>query len=153
MIIYTDGSCRANGSPDAPGGYGVVAIDGDKIFTYAHQEVGTTNNRQEMKAILYALLNFGDKEFAPTVYTDSGYAFNTFTDWMYIWEMRGWRKGNQEVPENLDLIKAYFEYEREGYKINLKKVKGHSGNKWNEYADGLATGRIQPTFKWEKMNE
>ncbi len=151
MIIYTDGSCRSNGNPDAFGGYGVVAIDGDKIFTYAHQEVGTTNNRQEMKAILYALLNFGSKEFAPTVYTDSSYALNTFTDWMYMWEMRGWYKGNGEVPENLDLVKAYFEYEKEGYKINLRKVKGHSGNKWNDLADGLATGRIKPTNMWKEI--
>ena len=153
MIIYVDGSCRANGTPDAPGGFGVVAIDDDKVFTYAHQEVGTTNNRQEMKAILYALLNFGEKEFAPTVYTDSIYAYTTFTNWMYIWAMRGWKKGDNKTPENLDLIQAYYEYEREGYHINLKKIKGHSGDKWNDMADALATGKLKPTYEWRPYGE
>ena len=152
MIIYVDGSCRANGNPDAKGGYGVVALDDDEIFTYAHQEIGTTNNRQEMKAILYTLLNFGDKEFAPTVYTDSIYALTTFTNWMYIWQMRGWKKGDYTTPENLDLVKAYYEYEREGYHINLRKIKGHSGNKWNDMADRLAKGELKPTFRWEKLD-
>ena len=152
MIIYVDGSCRANGNPNAKGGYGVVALDGDEIFTYAHQEIGTTNNRQEMKAILYALLNFGDKEFAPTVYTDSIYALTTFTNWMYIWQMRGWKKGDYTTPENLDLVKAYYEYEREGYHINLRKIKGHSGNKWNDMADKLAKGELKPTCRWEKLD-
>ena len=33
---------------------------------------------------------------------------------------------------------------KKGYRIDLRKVKGHAGQKWNEMADGLATGRIQP---------
>lgn len=152
MIIYTDGSCRSNGNPDAIGGFGVVAVDEDKIFTYAHQEEGSTNNREEMKAILYALLQFGNKEFAPTVYTDSAYAYNVFTDWMYMWEMRGWLKGDNKPPENLDLVKTYFNFEKMGYHINLRKIKGHSGNKWNEMADGLATGRIKPTYEWKDID-
>ena len=29
-------------------------------------------------------------------------------------------------------------------KIDLRKVRGHAGNKWNEIADQLATGKISP---------
>lgn len=152
MIIYVDGSCRDNGNSNAVGGFGVVAIDDDQIFTYGRREVGTTNNRQELKAVLYAMFEFGDKEFAPTVYTDSAYVYNIFTDWMYMWEMRGWLKGDGTVPENLDLIQAYFDHEKRGYHINLKKIKGHSGYIGNEMADKLAKGELEPTFRWEKLD-
>ena len=50
----------------------------------------------------------------------------------------------KKIPENLDLIQAYYEWYQKGYRIDLRKVKGHAGQKWNEMADGLATGRIQP---------
>lgn len=94
-----------------------------------------------MKAILYCLINFGNKEYTLNVYSDSAYAINTFTCWMYSWERYGWLKSNGLPPENLDLIKAYYNLIQQGYKINLMKVAGHSGNKWNELADDLATGR------------
>ena len=29
-----------------------------------------------------------------------------------------------------------------GYRIDLRKVKGHSNNQWNNLADELATGKI-----------
>ena len=63
MIFYTDGSCLANGSINAKGGYGVVGIDdeGKVQFVRARSETGTTNNRQELKAILYVMLNYGEK--------------------------------------------------------------------------------------------
>ena len=72
---------------------------------------------------------------------------------MYIWAMRGWKKGDNKTPENLDLIQAYYEYEREGYHINLKKIKGHSGDKWNDMADALATGKLKPTYEWRPYGE
>ena len=42
----------------------------------------------------------------------------------------------------MGIIKAYRTLEKLGYKIVLLKCSGHSGNKWNEYADQLATGKI-----------
>ena len=42
---------------------------------------------------------------------------------------------------NLDLIKDYYETEKE-VKIDLRKISGHDGHLWNELADGLATGKI-----------
>ena len=56
MICYTDGSCKGN---PGPGGYGVVVLDDNEnlITTYTHTEDNTTNNRQELKAILYVLIN------------------------------------------------------------------------------------------------
>lgn len=154
MTIYTDGSCRSNGNPDAIGGFGVVAVDEEKgLFTYAHQEIGTTNNRQEIKAVLYTLFNFGDKEFAPTVYCDSAYVVNIFNDWMFRWASNNWKTSTNKTPENLDLIQAYYDYWMEGYRINLQKIKGHSGHEWNDLADKLATGKEKASYKWRPYGD
>ena len=75
----------------------------------------------------------------PTVFSDSAYCVNTFNDWMFRWANNGWIKSDKQVPENLDLIQAYYDHYQKGYRIELIKVKGHSGNKWNEMADDLAT--------------
>ena len=144
MIIYTDGSCQGNGKSENTGGFGVVVLDNDEnlIYNYSKQTTNTTNNREELKAILYAMLQHGQKELQPwevkrleappIVYSDSAYA-------------NGWKKADNKTPENLDLIQAYFSLYQEGYRIDLRKVKGHNNNKWNEMADQLATGQIKST--------
>ena len=149
MIIYTDGSARPN---PGPGGFGVVVLDDNEnlIETYKKDFEYTTNNEMELKAILYVMLKYGKKEYnftfderPPTVYSDSAYCVNTFNDWMFRWASNGWIKSDKQVPENLDLIQAYYDHYQKGYRIELIKVKGHSGNKWNEMADSLATGRVK----------
>lgn len=149
MIIYTDGSCLGNGKTHNTGGFGVVVLDNNEnlLYTYSKQCADTTNNREELKAILYVFLNHGVKindwnNNVPIVYSDSNYCVQTFNDWMFNWANRGWIKSDKKVPENLDLIQAYYEWYQKGYRIDLRKVKGHSGQKWNEMADDLATGRI-----------
>ena len=143
MIIYTDGSAHPN---PGPGGFGVVVCDDNNniITTYSKQTNHTTNNREEIKAILWSLLTYGKSNEEVIVYSDSNYCVQTFTNWMFGWARNGWIKSNKKIPENLDLIQAYYNALNEGYKINLKKVKGHAGNKYNELADGLATGKVKP---------
>ena len=146
MIIFTDGSCRKN---PGPGGFGVVVLDDNENVIELHSEhidLDTTNNREELKAILWAFLKYGVPAAAgktpPVVYSDSAYSVNTLTSWMFSWEKNGWIKGDRNKPENLDLIKPFFRYWKRGYRIDLRKVQGHAGNKWNELADKLATGKI-----------
>ena len=148
MIIYTDGSAHPN---PGPGGFGVVVLDNNENlwYTYSKQFAGkVTNNEMELKAILYAFLNHGVKEEndwnnnIPIVYSDSNYCVQTFNDWMFRWARNNWIKSDKKIPENLDLIQAYYEWYQKGYRIDLRKVKGQAGQKWNEMADGLATGKI-----------
>lgn len=148
MIIYTDGSAHPN---PGPGGFGVVILDDNEnlISTYGRQTDSiTTNNREELKPIVSCLLGFGVKDPKranwPIVYTDSAYAYNTFTSWMFSWASKGWRKSDKKTPENLDLIQKYYDYWQQGYRIELRKCAGHQGHKWNELADGIATGKIKP---------
>ena len=154
MIIYTDGSCAGNGKAVNSGGFGVIVLDNDEklIYNYNKRCENTTNNREELKAILYSFLNYGvninnplhgfNNYDIPIVYSDSNYCVQTFNDWMFRWANNNWIKSDKQKPENLDLIQAYFEHYQKGYRIDLKKVKGHSNNKWNELADKLATGKI-----------
>ena len=155
MIIYTDGSAHPN---PGPGGFGVVVLDNNEnlLYTYSKQFEGkVTNNEMELKAILYAFLNHGVKINdwninVPIVYSDSNYCVQTFNDWMFRWANNGWIKSDKKVPENLDLIQAYYEWYQKGYRIDLRKVKGHAGQSGNELADKLATGEIK-TFEEAKM--
>ena len=137
MVFYTDGSAHPN---PGPGGFGVVTVDpkGEVIETYAKHCDNTTNNAEEMKAILYAAYRARLAGESAVIYSDSAYAINTFTNWMYSWERNNWTKSDGKVPENLDLVKAFFDLNKT-MDINFIKVKGHKGNKYNELADKLAT--------------
>lgn len=141
MEFYTDGSAHPN---PGPGGLGIVGVENGKIvFAKSYQYDGpVTNNEMELKAIVYVMLNFGSKTSPPIVYSDSSYCVNTFNDWMFAWQKRGWIKSDKKVPENLDIIQTYYEWYQLGYRIDLRKIKGHNGHEWNEMADDLATGKI-----------
>ena len=151
MTIYTDGSAHPN---PGPGGFGVIVLDNDEkiLYNYNKQFVKeeVTNNEMELKAILYSFLNYGvninnDNSFLidiPIVYSDSNYCVQTFNNWMFNWARNNWLKSDNKPPENLELIKAYYDWYQKGYRIDLRKVKGHSTNKWNNLVDLLATGKI-----------
>ena len=143
-IFYTDGSCSGNGKSENIGGFGIVQLDDNENFirAYARRNKNTTNNREEIRAILRVMLIYGKRKPTPIVYSDSAYCVNTFTDWMFRWADNNWIKSDGKQPENLDLIQAYYELYLSGHRIDLRKVRGHSTNKWNNLADELATGKI-----------
>lgn len=156
MKVYCDGSAHPN---PGQGGYGIVVYDdNDKyISCYSHQESMTTNNIQELKAILFSLAKYGNIPNV-TVYSDSSYAVNTYTTWMWNWANNGWVKSDKKVPDNLEIIQAYYDLILKGHKINLVRIKGHCGIEGNEIADKLATGiwKTQDVeeyfYKKEKIN-
>ena len=159
MKIYTDGSCRGNGTTKSEGGYGVVAVNNDETILF-HISNGykkqTTNNEMELMGILTAMELYGDYHnfpdgSVPIVYTDSAYCYNTLTNWMYSWANNGWTRGSKHEPvKNLEIIKRFYELITDkGYKIDLQKVKGHNNIKGNELADKIATGEIT-TFEKAK---
>ena len=158
LICYTDGSCLKNGSLENSGGFGVVVTDNDQtlLFCYSKQSNNTTNNAEEIKAIVYAMLKYGVKSnewgTIPIVYSDSAYCVNTFNTWMFNWANNNWKKSDKKAPENLELIQAYYEHYQKGYRIDLRKCPGHDGILGNEIADKLATGKTdeEGAFKlWE----
>ena len=155
IVIYTDGSTLKNGAKNAKGGFGVVVCEAEPhkdpstykvIAAYSERADGTTNNRMEMSAILWALTHYGAKDgdfFIPIVYSDSMYCVNSFTNWIKNWKANGWVRAGNKPLENKDLI---LEYDRlttkERLRVDLRYVKGHNGTLFNELADQLATGKI-----------
>ena len=139
IYMYTDGACKGN---PGPGGFGVISVKNKEVqYKYSESCDNTTNNREELKAILNILEKFGSPDKpVPTVYSDSSYAVNTYNNWMFSWARNGWIKSDKKVPENLDIIKEYYELIQQGYSINLNHIRGHKGILGNEIADKLATG-------------
>ena len=143
LQIYTDGACSGN---PGPGGWACIINLDKKIKKISGGKKCTTNNQMELTAVLMSLswlLKNHDKLESNgydcyEIYSDSAYAINTFTNWMYSWERNNWTKSDGKVPENLDLVKAFFDLSKT-MDINFIKVKGHKGNKYNELADKLAT--------------
>lgn len=142
--IFTDGSCKGN---PGPGSWAVIVVEDGIVIDAIQSDIvpSTTNNRMEMSAILWSMVNYGSSFInTPIVYTDSAYALNSFTVWLKGWKSRGWTKYNGGTIENLDLIKLYDKYDLMGMQINLQKISGHTGHQWNELADQLATRKITP---------
>lgn len=140
MIYYTDGSTRPT-NPGPESGFGVVILDDNEnlIDTYYKHYSGEmhTNNEMEMKAILWAVCHAIKNGETPIIYSDSAYAINSFTVWSHGWEKNGWLKGDGQPPQNLKLVKTFYDLNKL-YQIFLRKVKGHQDNKWNNLADELA---------------
>ena len=117
MEIYCDGSCRGNGTANAEGGFGVVVVDNGKVVnTYAEMHKQTTNNRMEIMAIMWAIVTYYEEIAAGDViiFSDSQYAVNSFSNWIWSWYNRGWKKSNKQTPENLTLLKKYVTITNDG---------------------------------------
>lgn len=142
--IYCDGAASmkcVNGEYIREnGGWAWAAIDDNDNLIESNYggEKNTTNNRMELMAILMALKeNEGDIDF----YCDSAYCVNMLKPggWIYGWAVNGWTRGKKHEPiENLDIVEEIFFQLQRGNNINFIKVKGHAGDKWNEYVDSLA---------------
>ena len=141
MQIYTDGACHVH---TGKGGFSVIVINDNNeiIEEYSESVIDTTNNRMELSAILYAFHKYGvlaaAGEQIPQLYSDSTYAINTLSSWAFTWAKKGWIKSDNKVPENLDLVQDFYNHWQAGYRIQLHKVPGHCGYKYNELADKLA---------------
>ena len=133
--VFTDGSCIPN---PGPGGWGAVyVIDGEVVAEEHGHEPATTNNRMELRA-LAAALDLVPVGTPARIYTDSNLAVRTLTEWAAGWERRGWRRKTGPV-ENLDLVRPLYERLTARPELELVWIKAHAGNRWNEYADALAT--------------
>lgn len=133
--VFTDGSCIPN---PGPGGWGAVyVIDGEVVGEDHGHEPDTTNNRMELRALM-AALDLVPEGTPARIYTDSNLAVRTLTEWAAGWERRGWRRKTGAV-ENLDLVRPLYERFSARPELELKWIKAHAGNRWNEYADALAT--------------
>ena len=147
--MYTDGACSGN---PGPGGYGLVILKDNNIIKYKKFEFcdNTTNNREEMKAIIEAfkLADFCFPDEDIFIYSDSAYCVNMIKDWIWNWSKNGWKNSKKKEVENIDLVKKIYNYiNKEFYHCQVVKISGHSGKIGNEIADALATNNSKKYLK------
>ncbi len=135
IVIYTDGACKGN---PGPGGWGVLLMaDGNETELFGG-ELGTTNNRMEMTAVIEALSALKQPSTI-TLHLDSEYVLKGITQWIHGWKARGWRTAAKQPVKNVDLWqKLDAVVAGSGHKIDWRWVRGHAGDPGNERADGLA---------------
>ena len=147
IVAYTDSSASKSRS-----GYGfVVLVDDEKIYEGAGTgATGTTNQQMELAAVIEALdwINNNcdiDDGSTITIYSDSAYIINCYTDKWYVnWMSNGWKNSIGEDVANILSWRYLIKYfQKPNY--DFQKVKGHSGHVYNELADKLATGKNKPT--------
>lgn len=146
-LVYTDGACANNQAKGGqPGGWAAVFVDGPEL---SGGEWETTNNRMELRAAIEAL-QYTPEGSEVTIFTDSAYLMNAFVQgWIENWEKRGWLNSQNRPVENQDLWKRLRALEQKR-KVVWQKVKGHSGNQWNERADRLAVQAI-PKYREDQQ--
>ena len=143
VTIYTDGACSGN---PGPGGFGVVVFENnDRIPNLTHYESSenTTNNREELKAILKAF-EYAEKIYPDVsiilIYSDSAYCVNICNDWIFTWAKNNWINSKKKTIENKDLVEQLYKYiSKDFFNCQVMKVKGHANSEQNELADALAS--------------
>jgi ribonuclease HI len=131
-ICYSDGAYSSNRDQ---GGIGVVFIrNGIKVFEYSKGFKNTTNNQMEITAALTILKAIKIPIDSLTIYTDSMYVIGCATKgWQRKKNIQLWHKFDEE----LNRIKTLCP------NIEFQHVKGHNGDKWNNYVDKLAVAASQ----------
>ncbi|PVU92785.1 hypothetical protein BB559_003609 [Furculomyces boomerangus] len=155
LVIYTDGACRGNGRDNPRAGMGIYFGENDIRNASERLKGKQTNNRAELMAIIRAIEIASEHEQrkditkAPRkiiIMTDSKYAINSMTIWVFNWMSNGWKSGAGKIIENKDLIERIKELmiDREG-RILFQYVPAHKNIKGNEMADSLAVnGSVLP---------
>jgi len=133
--VFTDGGSHPN---PGPGGWGMVWVEDGEIReqAYAH-DPQTTNNRMELTALIAAFKSLPE-DAEVVVYTDSRLCVDTITQWAPGWERKGWKRKGDPL-KNLDLVKELLALYRTHPGCKLEWIAAHSGHRWNEYADSLAS--------------
>ena len=136
ITVYTDGACRGN-----PGRGGWAwAVPGGRFASGA--EPATTNQRMEITAALEALRTLtADGASDVDVVSDSTYVVNCFKDrWWQGWQRRNWKNSQNKPVANRDLWEPLIELAVSSEsRVAWRWVKGHSGDRWNDRVDELAT--------------
>ncbi len=141
VSIHTDGSCLGN---PGPGGYAaILEYQGqEKELTGGFRR--TTNNRMEILAVIAGLEALTER-CSVTVYSDSRYVVDAIEKgWARKWRANGWMRNKREPAINPDLWDRLLGAMQK-HEVELKWVRGHTGNAGNTRADRLAVAAAKGT--------
>lgn len=151
--IYTDGACSEN---PGPGGWASVWMSDNNIKVISGCNPKTTNNQMELTAVVASLRKVRNILIIPPntwvnkeyeIYSDSAYVVNSINNnWIERWRLNGWKTSKGDDVKNVELwmecLKLLSQIRQVGIKITFIKVKGHSGDTLNEYADEIARREV-----------
>jgi ribonuclease HI len=135
-VVWTDGSCNANGMKGR-GGWAALIAEKPTPREISGSEDGTTHNRMELTAVCEALETLtGVLE----VRTDSRYVERCFNNkWYERWLRDGDWKGSSGPVKNRDLWERLFGLVWDGNRdVRFVWIKGHAGDVNNARVDHLA---------------
>lgn len=133
--IYTDGACSGN---PGPGGWGAILVSSGIEKEISGGDRSTTNNRMELIAAIEALKHL-NKPCIVHLHSDSAYLVNAFRlGWLRSWKQNSWKNSTRQIVSNLELWKE-LDRLSQIHDVHWIKVKGHSGHKYNDRCDSLAT--------------
>ena len=139
-IAYTDGACAP--SNPGPSAWGAVILAPDGSVAPHNGFIGAgTNQIAELTAALEGLALVPEGQKVELV-SDSQYVLKGLTEWRAGWERKGWKNSKGEPVANLALWKKLYAI-ADRRKVSTRWVKGHSGEPYNEQADGLATAALE----------
>lgn len=152
--LWTDGSSHNNGEHKGIGANGFVLLFGEfegvdlntEYCDLTHTSYGssgsinTTNQREEIKAVIDGLKSLKTNKYTIQVFSDSAYLINCMNQrWYANWRLNGWINSKKNPVENKDLWEELLNIiEDNMYIVKFNKVKGHSKIFYNEKADELA---------------
>lgn len=145
ISIYTDGACSGN---PGPGGWGALLLiknsdlDIKEKVVVKGGEKHTTNNRMELTAVIESLKfiskNLKQHKLQIRINSDSSYIVDSINKGSILtWQNNGWKTTKQTDVVNKDLWEQLIALDNILSPAYIK-VKGHSGNKFNEYVDKIA---------------
>lgn len=133
--VFTDGAADPN---PGPGGWGAVYVVANQVVAErCGNEPHTTNNRMELAALI-AGCQLVPAGTPAVIYTDSELCVKTINEWAAAWKARGWKRKTGPI-KNLELVQELYDVMLRRKELSLRWIAAHSGNRWNEYADALAT--------------
>lgn len=160
LKVYTDGSCSSN--PGA-GGFAFVVLSArnNELLKVSGCKSMTTNNYMELKAILSAMKHlkeypvYNAKGNVIEVYSDSAYCINPINQgWLKSWKKLGWKTKKGEEIKNVELWKELeIILNKMRSQVKFIKVKGHSGDKYNEMVNDLAQAATKRALERSKRQE
>ena len=140
VVIYTDGACKGN---PGPGGWGAILRAGTAEKELFGGELGTSNNRMELLAVIEALAAL-KRPCSVALYLDSQYVRQGITEWIHNWKAKGWKTAAKKPVKNVELWQRLDALVHGGgHRIAWHWVKGHSGDPGNEHADALANRGVE----------
>lgn len=136
--VYTDGACSGN---PGPGGWGAILRYAGAEKELAGYDRQTTNNRMELTAAIRGLEALKEP-CQVTLYTDSQYLSKALTrGWLKSWKKNGWKKSDKKPVLNVELWQQ-LDAQLARHAVEIRWVKGHADNAYNNRCDALATGQI-----------